>query len=150
MAAAACIFYGDREVYAMSKMMPMNTFATLINQKVVVPSSRTNYVAVERNHLVDFMKPMLKSIYVDAEWYLHANPDVAQAMSDSLVTTAVDHYVTFGYYEHRMPYPIEVDATWYLAQYADVEEAVAKGEFSSAQEHFYLVGYKEGRLPYPN
>ena len=95
--------------------MLMTTFATLVNQKILIPSSRTNYVAVEKSHLNDFMKPLLRMIHVDADWYIRTNPDVAQAIFDGVITTASDHYVTFGYYEHRMPYRIEVDADWYLA-----------------------------------
>lgn len=132
------------------KKMPIATFATFVNQKILLPSSRTNYVAVEKSHLVDFMKPFLKSIYVDSDWYIGSNPDVAQAIFDGAIATAAEHYVTFGYYEHRMPYRIEVDADWYLAQYADVNEAVTSGAFASAQEHYSLLGYKEGRLPYAN
>ncbi len=130
--------------------MLMTTFATLVNQKILIPSSRTNYVAVEKSHLNDFMKPLLRMIHVDADWYIRTNPDVAQAIFDGVITTASDHYVTFGYYEHRMPYRIEVDADWYLAQYADVEDAVARGAFVSAQEHYDVTGYKEGRLPCAN
>lgn len=130
--------------------MLITTFATLINQKVFIPSPRTNYVAVDKNHLIDFMKPLLQNIYVDAEWYVKNYPDIAQAISDGVVDSASDHYVLFGYYEHRMPYEIEVDQPWYLRQYSDVEEAVGKGLFSSALEHYYLVGFKEGRLPHAN
>ena len=130
--------------------MLMTTFATLVNQKILIPSPRTNYVAVDKNHLVDFMKPLLRSIYFDAEWYVSSNPDIAQAISDGVVDSAEDHYVTFGYYEHRMPYEIEVDQPWYIIQYPDVAEAITKGTFANAREHYYLVGFKEGRLPYPN
>jgi hypothetical protein len=130
--------------------MPLTTFATLVNQKVFIPSPRTNYVAVDKNHLVDFMKPLLRSIFVDAEWYVSNYPDIAQAIAGGVVGTAAEHYATFGYYEHRMPYPIKVDEPWYLAQYSDVSEAVGKDLFPSAHEHYYLVGFKEGRLPHAN
>lgn len=130
--------------------MQITTFATLVNQKVFIPSPRTSYVAVDKNHLVDFMKPLLRTIYVDSEWYVRNYPDVAQAIADGVVGSAADHYAGFGYYEHRMPYEIEVDQPWYLAQYPDVGEAVGKGLFSSAHEHYYLVGFKEGRLPHAN
>jgi hypothetical protein len=130
--------------------MSINTYATLVNQKVIVPSARTNYVAVDKDHLVDFLKPFLKSIHFDAGWYVRAYPDISQAISDGIVRTAADHYLAFGYYEHRMPYEINVDQPWYLSQYPDVDDAVAKGLFASAYEHYYLVGFREGRLPYAN
>jgi len=130
--------------------MTVASFATLINQKVLMPSPRTQYVAVEKDHLVHFLKPTLQLIFVDSEWYLRANPDIAQAIDSGAVANAADHYVTYGYYEHRMPYEIKVDEAWYLGQYADVSEAVAKGVFGSAREHYYSVGFREGRLPHAN
>ena len=130
--------------------MMLTTFATLVNQKILIPSQRSNYISVEKNHLVDFLKPLLSQIDVDTDWYVKNHPDVACAISDGIVQTALDHYVTFGFYEHRMPYQIDVDEPWYLAQYADVGQAVAKGMFASAYEHYYSLGFKEGRLPHAN
>jgi hypothetical protein len=130
--------------------MNVASFATLINQKVLIPSQRTQYVAVDKEHLIDLLRPTLKTIYVDPDWYLQSNPDIAEAIAVGTVVNAADHYVTYGYYEHRMPYEIQVEEDWYLAQYSDVKEAVAKGVFSSARDHYYVVGYKEGRLPHAN
>lgn len=115
-----------------------------------MPSPRTQYVAVEKDHLVDLLKPTLRTIYVDTEWYLLNNPDIAQAIEGGIVGNAQDHYVTYGYYEHRMPYEITVEENWYLAQYPDVSEAVSKGLFSSGRDHYYVAGFKEGRLPHAN
>jgi hypothetical protein len=128
--------------------MQISSFATLLNQKVIVPSPRTQYIAVDKEHFVEFLKPTLRTIYVDAEWYLRTNPDIAQAVESGAVANAEDHYVTHGYYEHRMPYEIEVEEDWYLSQYADINEAVSKGLFSSGHDHYYKVGFKEGRLPH--
>jgi hypothetical protein len=130
--------------------MMIATFATLVNQKILMPSQRTNYIAVDKNHLVDFLKPVLREIALDADWYVRNHPDVAQAISEGAVETALDHYITFGFYEHRMPYEIEVDEPWYIAQYPDVGEAVEKGMLVSAHEHYYVTGFKEGRLPHAN
>jgi len=122
----------------------------MINKKVLVPSTRTQYIAVDKNYLVDLLKPTIRKIYVDTGWYLHTNPDVVQAIEASMVANAYDHYVNFGFYEHRMPYEITVDDGWYLSQYPDVGEAVSKGVITSARDHFYAAGFKEGRIPYPN
>jgi hypothetical protein len=124
------------------------SFATLINKKVLVPSTRTQYIAVDKNYLVDLLKPVLRRIHVDEAWYLQSNPDVVQAIDASLVNSGADHYVNFGYYEHRMPYEINVDEAWYLAQYPDVADAVSKGVIGAARDHFYAAGFKEGRIPY--
>jgi len=125
-------------------------FATLINRKVLIPSSRTNYYVVDKSHFIDLMRPILRQIYVDEEWYTRFYPDIEQALSSRIVDSASDHYVTFGYYEHRLPYAIEVDQPWYLTQYPDVDEAVSKGLFASAHDHFYAAGFQEGRLPCAN
>jgi hypothetical protein len=125
-------------------------FATLINLKIVIPSSRAKHYIVDKGHFVDLMRPLLKQIHLDAEWYVAFYPDVAQAVSDRVVDSAADHYVSFGFFEHRLPYEIDVDQPWYLAQYADVGEAVGKGLFASARDHFYAVGFQEGRLPHAN
>jgi hypothetical protein len=130
--------------------MKAASFATLVNQKVLMLSPRTKYVAVDRDHLVDLLKPTLRTIYVEADWYLQNNPDISQAIESGIVANAQDHYVTFGYYEHRMPYEIEVDESWYLDQYSDISEAVSRGLFSSGRDHYYVAGFKEGRLPHAN
>jgi len=126
------------------------TFATLINQKVLMPSQRTQYVAVDRDHLVDLLAPVLRKIYIDAEWYLANNPDIVEAIERGVIADAQEHYVLSGYYEHRMPYEIEVEEEWYLAQYRDVSQAVSNGLFSSGRDHYYVAGFKEGRLPHAN
>ena len=94
--------------------MRITTFATLINQKILMPSPRTNYIAVDRNHLVDFLRPLLREV----NWTPIGTCTIIP-MSDRLFPTAssrsaLEHYVTFGFYEHRMPYEIEVDDPWYL------------------------------------
>ncbi len=99
---------------------------------------------------MDLMKPFLSQIYVDADWYINFYPDIAQAITDKIVKSAAEHYVSFGFYEHRLPYAIDVDEPWYLTQYQDVGDAVGKGLFASARDHFYAVGFQEGRLPYAN
>ena len=130
--------------------MTLASFATLLNQKVIVPSPRTQYVSVQREHLIDFLKPILRKIFFDRDWYLKFYPDLVEAIERGVVTDPLDHYVTYGYYEHRLPYKIEVDESWYLKEYKDVNEAVSKGEYLSATEHYYAVGFKEGRLPHAN
>jgi hypothetical protein len=110
------------------------SYATLINLKLLIPSARTQYVAVDKDHLVDFLKPTLRQIFVDEAWYLATNPDVAEAIADGIVQDAKDHYISAGYYEHRMPYEIRVDGEWYLAQYADVQEAVKTGKIATPRD----------------
>ena len=128
----------------------METYATLLNLKVVIPSSKTTYVAIERDFWRSLFTLRLASIDLDEAWYLQRYPDVAEAVRNGVVKSARDHYTQTGYMEHRMPYPIDVDADWYMAQYSDVKAAVLDRTFLSAQDHFEESGYREGRYPFPN
>jgi hypothetical protein len=123
-------------------------YAALVNDRIVIPSSTTNYFAVEQHFFFNCMKPLVQRIYVDDTWYLAKYPDVRTAIDKGLVDSPKEHYSRFGYYEHRLPYAITIDATWYLKVYTDVGEAIKKRHFSSAENHFELAGYKEGRLPH--
>lgn len=127
----------------------ISTYATMVNQKILIPSQRTNYVAVQRDHLVVFLSPHVAKIYFDEDWYISQYPDIADAVEEGIIPSAHDHYIKSGYYEGRMPYEIKVDEGWYLAQYADIRDAVADGKFTSGQDHFQQAGIREGRLPYP-
>jgi hypothetical protein len=128
--------------------MKVATYATLVNEKVIIPSARTQYIAVEKNHLISFLSPTLRQIYVDDDWYIRSNPDIVEAISSGIFSDPKHHYVACGYFEHRMPYEIIVDENWYLEHYPDVGEAVQAGTFSGARDHFYAAGYREGRLPH--
>ncbi len=128
----------------------METYATLLNLRVVIPSSKTSYVAVERRFWQSLFALRIDDIDLDEGWYLERYPDVADAIRKGALKSARDHYVNVGYLEHRMPYPIDVNNDWYLEQYADVKAAVLAKTFISAQDHFEESGFREGRYPFPN
>jgi hypothetical protein len=130
-------------------MPPFDTYATLINKKLVLPSQRTRYVAVDRDHFAVLLAPHVARIHVDEAWYLKQAPDVREAVERGEFRSAADHYVKVGYFEHRMPYLIEVDEHWYREAYPDIGEAVEQGVFVSGQAHFRELGFREGRFPYP-
>jgi hypothetical protein len=130
--------------------MLAETYATLLNRKIIIPSSKTNYVAIDQDYWTASLIPLIQTIYVDEAWYLDKYPDVKQAVAEGKIASARQHYCRFGYLEHRMPYPIAVDEAWYLDQYPDVRAAVLNQDFVSAQAHFEEVGFKEGRLSFPN
>ena len=130
--------------------MLVETYAAMLNRKLVIPSAKTHYVAVEKNYWIEFFGLRIANVDIDEAWYLHHNPDVAQAIRDKVVDSAQQHYCQSGYFEHRMPYEIIVDANWYLEQYTDVREAIENQVFTSAQAHFELIGFREGRHPFPN
>ena len=126
------------------------SYAALMNLKKVIPSASAGYFAVENHMFNDLMGLFLRNVFVDQSWYLEKNPDIREAIENKAVLDARDHFIRFGFYEHRAPYPIEVDESWYTSSYPDVSEAIANKVFPSAQHHFDLVGYREGRLPFEN
>lgn len=81
----------------------------------------------------------------DEQWYLATYPDVAKAVSERKLKSGRDHYLSYGYYECRLPCQPNVDQSWYLTEYPDVAEAISTGRFKSATQHFVEVGYREGR-----
>jgi hypothetical protein len=124
-------------------------YGTLLARKLVVPSSRTGYVAVEQFLFFDLMTRRLAEVPVDESWYLATYPDVKDAIASGAVRSAAHHYARFGYFEHRMPRPIVVDEAWYLRAHPDVKDAIDKGVYSSGQQHYETAGLREGRLPFP-
>ena len=126
----------------------MEPLAALINRKLMLPSQKTNYMAVEMHYLSHAMRDQVGRIFVDEEWYAARHPDVLLAIQEGKIETVSEHYILYGYYEHRMPYLIEVDDAWYLDEYEDIAGAIKAGTFPSGQAHFEVAGYREGRIPY--
>ena len=127
---------------------PVLTFGSLVTRRILIPSERTNLMAVDKYFLVRLLKSHVGRIHFDEAFYFARYPDIKQAVDAGKVPSAKSHYLTDGYYEHRLPYEIVVDADWYLQQYPDVQKAVAAQQFESAQMHFEEAGYREGREPY--
>ena len=126
------------------------TFASLVNQKFVVLSSSSDYVAVQRHFFDECLRPLISRIRFDEHWYLERYADVRLAIDGKMVRDGKEHYERYGYFEHRLPYPIQVQENWYLEQYPDVKEAIGRRAFASGQAHFELNGFREGRIPYPH
>ena len=124
-------------------------YGQLLGRKLVVPSTRTGYIAVDQFLFFELMARRLQHVAVDTEWYLKTYPDLAEAIKSGAVKSAVHHYARFGYFEHRLPREIKVDEAWYLEAHPDVKEAISKKVYASAQEHYQIAGFREGRLPYP-
>jgi hypothetical protein len=131
-------------------IMQVTTFATLINSKIIVPSSATSYYAVDKHFLTSCLSDYIGSIYLDPEWYLLRYPDVAQAIERKAVADVQEHYCRYGFWENRMPYAIQVQEAWYLESYPDVAQAITRKAIQSGQEHYDRVGFQEGRFPHPN
>jgi len=133
-----------------SGWLKLPTFASLLNQKILLLSDSSDYVAVDQYFFRDCLRPLIDKIQLDERWYLQKYPDVRQAISKKIVSDAKDHFIRFGYFEHRLPYHIKVQEDWYLEQYPDIKKAIEEKDFKSGQEHFEIVGFREGRIPHPN
>ena len=105
-------------------------------------------VNVSYQAFVALLKNLLKGLDVDEAWYARTYEDIGQAISAGTVRSAKEHFVNDGYFEGRMPFPIQVDEAWYLREYPDVVEGIRRGLLVSAQDHFERDGYREGRLPF--
>ena len=112
-------------------------------------------VGVEANppvtyeQLLDALRALLSVVEVDEAWYLECYPDVAEAIKESKVATAQEHFLTNGYFEGRWPFAINVNERWYLTENPGVAQYIRSGRLKSAQQHFDHDGYREGRLPFP-
>lgn len=105
------------------------------------------HIEVSENQLREILELLLSHVNVDEEWYCAVNSDVREAIEAGKLESAKQHYAMAGYFEDRMPYPIDVDEAWYLEVYPDVAFAIQSGLLSSAQDHFNSAGFSEGRLP---
>ncbi len=123
-------------------------YGSLLGRKMVVPSTRTGYVAVDQFLFFELMARRLVDVPVDEAWYLKTYPDIKEAITAGAVQSAKHHYARFGYFEHRMPRNIVVDPIWYLEAHPDVGDAINKKVYVSPQEHYEIAGFREGRLPY--
>jgi len=128
---------------------PLQAWPLLKNQRLLVPESNTHF-CIERNFLVSIMAKRLATIKFDEAWYLSKYSDVKDAVRRGIVASARDHYVTHGFYEHRMPVAIQVKEKWYLESYPDVSKAIRARVYKSAQVHFDQAAVREGRFPFAN
>ena len=126
------------------------SYATLLENKVIVPSTSSPYLAIDQHFFFDCFVLIISRIHFDENWYLSKYRDVREAIDKGVVASARHHYSRFGYYEHRLPYKIDIDKIWYLQTYPDVQTAVERKHYTSGQAHFEAAGFREGRLPYPD
>jgi putative sugar O-methyltransferase len=103
----------------------------MIIRRPILPSKRRKKAAKLRLFRRNLL---LQSILFDSEWYLSANPEVAEAGFDP-----VDHYLQFGAAEGRAPGP-GFDPAWYLLRHRDVAAAGVP-----ALLHYLQSGSREGR-----
>jgi hypothetical protein len=91
---------------------------------------------------------LICGIDVDEAWYVRTYEDIGDAIRRGIIKSARQHFVDDGYFEGRLPFPMQVDEKWYLTENPDVAGSLRDGIVQSAQEHFEKDGYREGRLPF--
>jgi hypothetical protein len=101
---------------------------------------------IDYDDLLAVVRLLLRGLSFDEDWYLARYPDVAEALASGQIQSAKGHFIENGYFEGRLPFPLDVDEAWYAEEYPDIGEAIARGEISSATAHFREFGYLEGRL----
>ena len=106
-------------------------------------------VSASYEQFTDLIRILLAGVEVDEAWYFGQYPDVQEAVRSGSVSSAKEHFLSNGYFEGRVPFPIKVDEAWYLEQNPGVAEHIARGDLQSAQQHYDEFGYREGRKPFP-
>ena len=89
----------------------------------------------------------LRHIGFDEPGYLARNPDVARALENREIDSAIGHFARNGYFENRPVNPPPADSSWYLKEYPDVARSIDQGKTKSANAHWGDHGYYEGRAP---
>ena len=106
-------------------------------------------VNVSYEDFVKLLKLMISGIEVDEAWYARLYDDIGQAVRAGTIRSAREHFLSDGYFEGRLPFPIKVDEAWYLRHYPDVADGIKKGLLTSAQEHFDLARRQLRPLGHP-
>jgi hypothetical protein len=126
-------------------MPHLSSFAFLKGQLRRAGIDETSNADICFEEFLDIIRILLRAIPVDEAWYLAEYPDVAAAIAAGDIRSAQHHFIASGYFEGRLPSPLDLDEVWYLSTYPDVADGIAPGDFQSAQEHFREHGYDEGR-----
>lgn len=117
----------------------LNESEIMTNKNIEIPTALFKFL----------MSLLISSSTFDERWYFETYPDVKAAVSQGDVASALDHYISAGYYEGRSPGPAAVNREFYLENYADVAEGVRDGRIVDISEHFNQNGYFEGRVSVP-
>ncbi len=125
------------------------TFKLLKQRLSIVTVNGQLKVNNSYDEFLDIMRILLRGVHVDETWYISEYPDIAEAIAAGEVKSGRQHFIDSGYFEGRLPAPLEIDEAWYLAEYPDVAEGIERGEIQSALQHFIEHGHEEGRTSSP-
>ncbi len=123
-------------------------FAYLKSKATTDTVNGQTMVHMSHDELVEMLRSIIINMDMDETWYMQRYPDVAEAVRAGTFKSAKDHFVNNGYFEGRMPFPIQVDERYYLSRYPELAESIRREVIASGQQHFDENGYLEGRRPY--
>jgi hypothetical protein len=135
------------EVTNMSRLLPPSIEAVLPALKQLRSDTDLSTVVLPTPALRTLLQLLLASWKFEEEWYVTTYSDVADGIRAGKFKSGREHYLTFGYFESRLPCQPNVDEVWYVKTFRDAKEGIAKGKFKNATEHFIAFGYREGRTP---
>jgi hypothetical protein len=78
----------------------------------------------------------------DEDFYLRRHPGVREAVGRGAFRSGFEHYVMFGYFERRDPFPL--DKVWYGREYPLAAIEVGQGDFADLHHHYLAVGRERG------
>ena len=82
----------------------------------------------------------------DEAFYLHRNPDVAEAVQRGFRDSGLAHYVSNGRGEGRDPF--RFDKAWYSRRYPLAAIEVGQGDYNSLRDHYICIGRSRGYRPF--
>jgi hypothetical protein len=83
----------------------------------------------------------------DEDFYLRRYQGLREAVERGAFKSGFEHYVMFGYFERRDPFPL--DKVWYGRQYPLAAIEVGQGDFADFHHHYLAVGRERGYAPLP-
>jgi len=94
------------------------------------------------------LEPIEPSSFLDNEFYLNNNSDVANAVGAGTFNSGLAHFLEFGLSEGRAPTQSLTffSEDGYLSNNSDVEEAVNAGTFESGLDHFLSFGLNRNEV----
>ncbi len=120
--------------------------ALRINKERLASKSK---IAVDAKLLRHLLQVLAEAAPFSEEFYLEANPDIAEAHARGDIENLRAHFVEHGYFEGRPGAPPPVNETFYTSTYRDVADAVKRGDVKSGAEHYLRSGASEARIPSP-
>jgi hypothetical protein len=106
-------------------------------------------VSLPYESFLSVIRLILAAVDVSERWYLRQYDDIATAVRNGIIFSGRHYFIEDGYFEGRLPFPIQIDEPRYLERNPDVAKDVKADRVASGQAHFDADGYREGRRPFP-